>query len=165
MNSAQHAAMELLANMAKPDVAEAERCLELSQSLELPPRVIGEIEEYIQIARGAGNMAHAAKLANERATKCWQAVKEQASRVDDLVDMAQSATKAAEVVHATTAVDGAPEAAVDESADPVGDLARAYDAGLGDGIIEDAHREADEAAAEQSMIDEFEEGDDDAHAG
>jgi hypothetical protein len=52
-----------------------------------------------------------------------------------------------------------------KDADPDGALARAYDAGLGDGIIEDAHREADEAAAEQSMIDEFEEGDDDAHAG
>lgn len=121
MNNAQHASMELLANMAKPDVAEAERALELSRSLGLPPRVTGEIEEYIETARRAGGLAKEAKTAQDRATKCWQAVKEQAGRCDDLVDMANSASASRPVAAPST--DDTTEAESESSGPLSGDLA------------------------------------------
>lgn len=91
MSNSQHAAMELIASMSKPDTAEARRVLDLAVSLDLPPRVSGEVEEYIELAREAGDLTTQAKAAQDRATKCWQAVREQASRDDDLVDQAMAA--------------------------------------------------------------------------
>lgn len=85
----QRAALELIANMAAPDLIEGQRTLELSKALELPERVIKHIEAYLETAASAAFLAKEAKVEKEHAASCWQAVKEQAGRSDDLVDMAE----------------------------------------------------------------------------
>jgi hypothetical protein len=87
--NAKNAAMQLINEMARPDVGEASRTLELAKSLNLPPRVIVGLEMYIEAAREAGSIAQQAKRAADRASECWKVARGEAGREDDLVDLAQ----------------------------------------------------------------------------
>lgn len=92
MSNPQKSTMDLLANMGKPDVGEARRVKDLCEALHLPPRVVSAIDHYIEKAKDYARLAHEAKEAQEDAKEAWTAVKENAGRDEDLVDMAEAAS-------------------------------------------------------------------------
>lgn len=92
MTNSQASFMQVLASLQKPDVGQAEAFLNHSKDPGLPPRMLAAQQDYINAARQSATKAAQAKDAADRASNAWQAVKENARRTDDLVDMADSAT-------------------------------------------------------------------------
>jgi hypothetical protein len=87
----QKATLDLLANMDRPDMGEAVLALELCVSVSAPPRVTTAIEDYIDASMIAGTKAKESKAAAEAASEAWKLVKSEASRDEDIVDLANEA--------------------------------------------------------------------------